>query len=97
MPEDLLSFCVLLALAAQLASAAPTFNRDVAPILHKQCASCHHHEAVAPFSLISYQDVVRHAPTIVAVTQRGRLSQGPHFKRERRLTDKQIELIVSTG
>jgi hypothetical protein len=98
MPENRLRFCVLSALTAQLASAAPTFNRDIAPILHKQCAPCHHNGAVAPFSLITYQDAVRHAPTIAAVTQRRimppwKADPGPHFKRERRLTDEQIKLI----
>jgi len=99
MLENLLSFCVLWALAAQSTSAAPTFNRDIAPILYQQCAPCHHSGEVAPFSLISYEDAVRHAPTIAAVTQQRSMppwkaEPGPHFRRERRLTDEQIALIA---
>jgi hypothetical protein len=36
---------------------APTFAKDVAPILYKACVSCHRPGEVAPMSLISYQDV----------------------------------------
>jgi hypothetical protein len=55
-------------LQAYTFAAIPTFNRDIAPILYKQCATCHRPGEVAPFSLITYQDAVRHARTIVAVT-----------------------------
>ena len=37
-------------------AAAPTFTRDVAPILYKHCAVCHHAGQVAPFSLLTYAD-----------------------------------------
>ena len=39
------------------AASAPTFTRDVAPILHKNCVSCHRPGEVAPMSLITYRDV----------------------------------------
>jgi hypothetical protein len=54
---------------------------------------------VAPFSLISYQDAVRHARTIAAVTNARIMPPwraepgGSRFKKERRLTDRQIALI----
>src|ERR1017187_2213951 len=32
----------------------PTFARDVAPILYRHCAICHHPGEVAPFSLLTY-------------------------------------------
>jgi mono/diheme cytochrome c family protein len=35
---------------------APTFNADVAAILHRHCASCHRPNQVAPMSLISFDD-----------------------------------------
>ena len=49
----------LLTCAAVLtASAAPaeevTFNKHVAPILWKNCASCHRPGEVGPFSLVTY-------------------------------------------
>jgi hypothetical protein len=38
------------------AAAAPTFNKDIAPILFRSCAECHRPNQVAPMSLLSYQD-----------------------------------------
>jgi len=49
---------------------APTFNKDVAPIIFNNCAVCHHSGGSAPFSLTSYLDVKRHARQIVAVTSK---------------------------
>jgi hypothetical protein len=43
---------------------APTFAHDVAPIVYKYCASCHQAAGVAPFALISYEEVRRHARQI---------------------------------
>src|SRR5215475_4122986 len=37
--------------------AAPTFAKDVAPIVYEKCASCHRPGEVAPMPLISYEDV----------------------------------------
>jgi uncharacterized protein DUF3471/copper type II ascorbate-dependent monooxygenase-like protein len=34
-----------------------TFNKDVAPILFKNCAICHKPDDIAPFSVLSYKDV----------------------------------------
>src|SRR5688572_20798729 len=47
------------ATAPQSAAAAnaPTFTRDVAPILYERCVTCHRPGEVAPMSLITYADV----------------------------------------
>jgi hypothetical protein len=34
----------------------PTFSKDVAPILYKNCASCHRPGEIAPMSLLTYED-----------------------------------------
>jgi len=39
------------------AAGAPTFNKDVAPIVYTKCASCHREGEVAPMSLITYEQV----------------------------------------
>ena len=44
-----------------LAAAAPTFNKDIAPILYENCATCHRPGEVAPFSLLTYQDAAKRA------------------------------------
>jgi hypothetical protein len=36
---------------------APTFTKDVAPIIYAKCASCHRPGEVAPMSLLTYRDV----------------------------------------
>src|SRR5688500_15054583 len=35
---------------------APTFAKDVAPIMYSKCANCHRPGEVAPMSLLSYED-----------------------------------------
>ena len=35
-------------------AAAPTFNRDVAPVFYRKCLSCHRPGEVAPMSLLTY-------------------------------------------
>jgi mono/diheme cytochrome c family protein len=50
-----LVICLSLVAAPALA-AAPTFTKDVAPILYKNCVECHRPDAMAPMSLITYDD-----------------------------------------
>jgi tetratricopeptide (TPR) repeat protein len=47
---------------------APTFNRDVAPIIYGNCASCHRPGESAPFSLLTYDDVKGRAGLIAQAT-----------------------------
>jgi Flp pilus assembly protein TadD len=46
-----------------------TFSRQIAPILYKQCSSCHHPGGSGPFSLLSYADAKRWGTQIETVTQ----------------------------
>jgi hypothetical protein len=50
------------------ATPPPTFARDIAPILYRQCISCHRSGEVAPFPLVSYADAAKRAPLIAQVT-----------------------------
>ncbi len=43
-------------LASAQQNAAPTFNKDVAPIFFANCTSCHRPGDIAPMSLITYKD-----------------------------------------
>ena len=48
----------------------PTFDKDVAPILYSNCAPCHRPGEVAPFPLLTYADVVKHADNVVRETSK---------------------------
>jgi hypothetical protein len=92
-------FALLLPLAAFAQRSQVTFARDVAPIVYKNCASCHFDGGPAPFSLTSYADVKRHARQIAEVTASGYMPPWlpehglGDFQGELRLTDDQIRLI----
>lgn len=48
---------VLALLAFPASAATPTFSRDIAPILYKHCAACHHANDIAPMPLVTYKEV----------------------------------------
>ncbi len=76
-----------------------TFNRDVAPILFRYCATCHRPGEAAPFPLLTYGDAKSRARQIATVTQSRFmppwLPEPGEFKfaDELRLSDGQIALI----
>jgi len=92
---------LLLAPLAAFATGAstPTFNKDIAPILHQNCATCHRPGEVAPFSLLTYQDAAKRAALIAGVTQSRVMPPWKpepgygSFQAERRLTDDQLALL----
>ncbi|MFM8933657.1 MAG: ascorbate-dependent monooxygenase [Gemmataceae bacterium] len=81
------------------AAVTPTFNKDVAPILFKHCASCHRPGEIGPFSLLEYKDASKRAAFLAKVTSENRMppwSPEPgfgHFKDERRLTDSEKSIL----
>src|SRR5437763_4089702 len=82
-------------------SASVTFNKDVLPILQKNCQSCHRPGEIAPMSFLTYKDVRPWAKAIkTAVVSR----QMPpwfaepgysHFANDRTLSDTTIKTLVS--
>jgi hypothetical protein len=76
-----------------------TFSKEIAPIIFDKCASCHRPGAVAPFSLLSYQDVRKRAKQIAYITEKRimppwKADHGDYeFKDDRRLTNEQIGMI----
>ncbi|MDX2032792.1 MAG: cytochrome c [Blastocatellia bacterium] len=85
--------------ASGAATATPTFNKEIAPIIFNNCASCHRPGEVAPFSLLGYADVKRRAKQIADITARKIMPpwKADHsdypLKDERRLTPAEIALI----
>ena len=53
------------------AAPAPTFNKDIAPILYANCATCHRPGEVAPFPLLTYQDASKRASLIAGAVAAG--------------------------
>ena len=49
----------------------PTFNSDVAVIIHKNCAECHYPGGSGPFALRTYEEVRKRGKQIVEVTGSG--------------------------
>src|SRR5258707_14771408 len=88
-------------LCPSLAHAQPrlTFTKDIAPIIWSRCASCHRPGEIGPFSLITYDDVRRHAALIAEVTARRimppwkpAVGKGD-FQSVRRLTDPELQSL----
>src|SRR6516165_811874 len=91
----------LLFMSAVLSIAADkvTFTETVAPILYKNCVTCHRPGEAAPFALISYDDVKKRGSLIAAVTKSRYMPpwHAEHgygeFLGERRLSDAEIASI----
>lgn len=93
-------FLLTIAVQARAAdSPARSFYRDIVPIVYSHCAPCHRPGEAAPFPLLTYDDVKRHASQIALVTRRRYmppwLAQPGYgdFVEERRLSDAQIQMI----
>ena len=78
-----------------------TFSKDVAPILQKACQNCHHPGAIAPMSLLTYQDA---RPWARSIKQKVTTREMPpwyidrhvgitSFKGDPSLTDAEIAVI----
>ncbi|MFI5219402.1 MAG: T9SS type A sorting domain-containing protein [Bacteroidia bacterium] len=55
------SFCILLFLFAgylQVSAQTPDWSTVIAPIIYKNCSSCHHNGGIGPFPLMSYSHAV---------------------------------------
>ena len=88
-----------LRIAVRASEAPVTYNRQIAPILYKNCTTCHHPGGGGPFSLLTYEDARRRAPQIVQVTASRFMPPWlpehgyGDFADERRLTSEEIALI----
>jgi hypothetical protein len=95
---------VAVAGAAATASAqgAPTFTKDVAPILQKKCEACHRPDSIAPMSLVTYQQARPWARSIKARVvehsmppfQIDRTVGVTKFKNDESLSDDELRTIV---
>jgi len=72
---------------------APSFAREVAPILYQNCTSCHRPGGLGPFSLLDYSSVKAHRNEIKIAVESGYMppwhAEGPRgtFRNDRRLPE----------
>jgi hypothetical protein len=101
MPILLYDLNMVWVLGLLLASVAPvpTFNRDVAPILYRRCASCHRPNDIAPMSLLDYKSARPWAKAIREAVLARKMPPwfaDPHwgsFANDARLSANEIETI----
>ncbi len=79
--------------------ATPTYTKDIAPLIADRCGMCHDAGGAAPFALLTYADVKRHATQIATVTRSRYMppwkvdpGNGP-FVGQHPLSEPEIDLI----
>ena len=83
----------------QTGAGAVTFNRDVLPILQKNCQVCHRPGEIAPMSLLTYEDARPWARAMKTATATRRMPPWfadpgyGRFAHDRRLTDAEIATL----
>lgn len=92
---------VWISLFVGAASAAPTFHKDVLPVLQRHCQECHRPGETAPMSLLTYDQV---RPWVKAIKQTTALKKMPpwfadtgigKFHNERRLTSQELATLAA--
>jgi hypothetical protein len=86
-------------------AAAPTFYRDVAPILENRCQECHRAGEIGPMPLVTYQDARPWAKAIRDAVRSRKMppwfadagADGDRYKllNDRRLTDAEIATLAA--
>ena len=91
----------LAAMAANTSSVPVTFNKDVLPILQRNCQSCHRSGEVAPMSFVTYQETRPWARAIKTAALTKKMPpwfadpRYGHFANERKLTEGEIGTLVA--
>lgn len=89
------------AMAGTTTSSSVTFNKDVLPILQKNCQECHRPGEVAPMSLLTYNDARPWAKAMKAAVVGKKMppwfadARYGHFSNQRTLSEADINTIVS--
>ena len=81
--------------------AEPTFTKDVAPIVFRNCTTCHRPGGLGPFTLLDPDTAAAHVDEIREAVKTGYMppwhAEGPHnvFRNDRRLSDAEKQIILS--
>jgi hypothetical protein len=81
---------------------APTYTKDVAPIIQAKCQNCHRRHQVGPFALESYEQARKRAHDIAMVTSERSMPPwmptpgfGPRLKHDQSLTAAEVATLVA--
>ena len=94
-----LAGCLMGMAAIAASNSAITFNKDVLPVLQKNCQECHRPGEIAPMSLLSYSDARPWAKAMKAAVVTQKMPpwfadpQYSHFSNDRRLSPEEINII----
>src|SRR5688572_636811 len=83
----------------QAQTSAPTYSKDVAPILNRNCVNCHRPGEMGPMPLMTFEQIRPYAASIRRRVENGTMppwhAEAPagHFLNERRLTDAEKDTI----
>ena len=98
----LFAVCSTAHLSSQMGNMnAPTFTKDVAPILQKNCQSCHRPGEAAPFSMLTYEETRPWTGAMKLAVKQKLMPpwfadpQVGHFANDRSLSQKEIDTIVA--
>jgi hypothetical protein len=88
--------------APSRSAAAPTFTKDVVPILQRSCQNCHRPNSIAPMSFLTYEDVRPWARSMKSKVQTREMPPWfidktigiTKFKNDISLSDDEIATIV---
>lgn len=89
-----------LVLTTQLFAQTPNWSEHIAPILYKNCTNCHIDGGIAPFSLVSYENVKTYSYGVKNSTASRRMPPWPadvqyqRYAHERILSNEEISAIA---
>src|SRR3989442_12452764 len=95
------AFLVMQAVAHSAPVNSATFNRDVLPILQKNCQVCHRPGEIGPMSFLTYESTrpwAKAIKTAVASKKMPPWFADPrygHFTNEKRLSDVEVATLVA--
>jgi hypothetical protein len=87
--------------AAGLGAADITFNKDVLPILQKNCQACHRPGEIGPMPLLTYDDARPWAKSIKSAVLTGKMPpwfadpRYGHFSNDRRLSTADVAKLTT--
>ena len=85
----------------QPAASTPTFSRDIAPLLYKNCVSCHRPGEIGPMSLMNYEQARPYAKAMASAVVNRTMppwhadAPAGTFHNERSLTDRERDTFAA--